>query len=82
MTALSWKVQRALDSFRSLAGSIDELSEEEVYQALEFEVETRRRSSVINRLIAKAADLNRQTFLTTLKEKYHGSSQAHCTHEK
>jgi hypothetical protein len=73
--ALDWKVQRALDSFRSLAENIDQLSEEEVYEALEFEVVTRRRSSVINRLIAKAAVFNSKSFLNSMKEKYHDQAR-------
>lgn len=81
MAELSWKVQRALDSFRNLIDKLDELTEEEVLSALEFESSTRRRISIMDRLVAKAADFNRQNFILTLKEKYYGSRQSCCTEQ-
>lgn len=71
----SWRTQRALESFRELAKVIDQLTEQEVYFCLKLEVESQRRSSIINRLVAKAADFNRQTFIKVLKEKIHGTSE-------
>ena len=64
------QVKRALSSVRKFNQLIDELTEEEVLAALEFECETQRRSSIVERLLAKAADFNQQTYLNFLKEKY------------
>lgn len=64
-----WHVSRALESFRALGEVIDQLTEEEVYHALKLEVETQRRKTIIDRLISKAADFNRQTFEKTLRAK-------------
>jgi hypothetical protein len=66
---VDWKVQRALDSYRELVKTIDEFTEAEVLDALEFEARTRRRSTVIDRLVAKAV----QHYQSSLKEKYHGT---------
>ncbi len=63
------RVKRALASARNLNDMINELTEEEVLAALEFECETQRRSSMVDRLIAKAAEFNQQTFIKSLKEK-------------
>jgi hypothetical protein len=78
---LSWKVQRALDSFRSFADAFSELTEQEVLDALEFESSTRRRVSIMDRLISKAGDFHRQHYLNSLKEKYYGSRQNCCSEQ-
>lgn len=72
---LSWRTSRALESFRQLQEVVEELTEEEVYYCLKLEAETQRRKTIIDRLVAKAADLNRQIFIATLKEKIHGTSE-------
>ena len=69
---LSWRTSRALESFRQLQDVVEELTEEEVYYCLKLEVETQRRKTIIDRLVVRAADINRQTFIATLKEKIHG----------
>ena len=66
----AWRVKRALESFRSLLDVVEQLTEEEVHHCLQLETESQRRQTVIDRLIAKAADYNRQSFITNLKEKY------------
>lgn len=70
MSVREYKVQLALTSIRELRQVIDELTEEELHACLKFECESRRRKSVYDALIAKLAELNRQTFITQLKEKY------------
>lgn len=75
MFAGSWRTSRALDSYRSLLEVVEELTEEEVYFCLRLEAETQRRKTVLDRLVARAADLNRQTFIATLQEKIHGKAQ-------
>ena len=69
MAAREWQMQLALKSYRSLVSVIDELTEEEVLAAIELEKGTQRRKSIEDRLIQKAADFNRQTFITSLKRK-------------
>ncbi len=68
----SWRTSRALDSFRSLLEVVEELTEEEVYYCLKLEVQTQRRKTLIDRLIARAADINKQQFINSLKEKLNG----------
>jgi hypothetical protein len=61
---------RALSSIRELRSYINEFTEDELYAALEFECNSRRRISVCDVILAKLAELNRQHFIQTLKEKY------------
>ena len=68
----TWHIAKALTSFRSLTEIIDELTEEEVLHALEVEAGSQRRSVLIDKLIQKAAGLNRLTYIQKLKEKYRG----------
>lgn len=75
MFAGSWRTARALDSYRSLLAVVEEMTEEEVYFCLRLEAETQRRKTVLDRLVARAADLNRQIFIATLQEKIHGTSE-------
>jgi hypothetical protein len=70
MSVRESKITLALSSIRDLRQVIGELTEEELQACLQFECESRRRKSVYNALIAKLAELNRQTFITHLKEKY------------
>lgn len=73
MEARQWFIVKALESARSLADVIDELTEEEVIAALELESGSSRRLSIIDRLISKAVRLNELKYKQTLKEKYHGT---------
>lgn len=73
MEARQWYVSKALESARSLADVVDELTEEEVIAALELESGSSRRLSIIDRLISKAVRLNELKYKQTLKEKYHGT---------
>ena len=66
----NWHIQKALNSFRSLAQIIDELTEEEVLHALEVESGSRRRAVMLDKLILKAASLNRINYISYLKEKH------------
>ena len=65
-----WHITQALRSVRSLDKIIDELTEEEIFHVIGIEIEAGRRASVLNRLFQKAVDLNRQTYVANLKEKY------------
>ena len=65
-----WHIAKALKSVRSLDEIIGELTEEEILHVLEIEVGGSRRSSVIDRLFHQAVELNRQTYVVKLKEKY------------
>lgn len=53
----SWRISEALTSFRRLGEIIDELTEDEVHQALQLEASTRRRKSIMTRLEARAKKL-------------------------
>lgn len=71
----SWRTSRALDSYRSLLSVVEELTEEEVYHCLKLEVQSQRRKTIVNRLIDRAADINKQQFINSLKEKLNGSPE-------
>lgn len=74
MEAGQWNIVRALESARSLQEHIDELPEADVIAALELESGSRRRRSIIERLIGRAVRLNEITYSKQLREKYHGTS--------
>jgi len=78
----NWRILRALDSVRNLVDDLNEFTEPEILYALQLECDTRRRSTVIDRLIAKAADLHRQNYVVKLKEKYHGSFPERCPQQE
>lgn len=73
--ARKFLIGQALDSFKSLKAHLADMTEEEVLAALALESATRRRPSVIDRLISRAARLNELAYVAKLKEKYHGTSQ-------
>jgi len=73
MAVRKFKVMQALSSFSALTEHLPSMTEEEVLAALDFEGSTRKRASVIDRLISKAARLNELSYVAKLKEKYHGS---------
>jgi hypothetical protein len=66
----TWRIARALGSYRALIENIGEMSEEEVLNALEVEAGSRRRGVILDKLIQKAAELQRHTYIKSLKEKY------------
>lgn len=66
---LSWRTSRALESFRELLKVVEELTEEEVYECLKLEVQTQRRKTIVDRLIQRAADLNRERFEIALRKR-------------
>ncbi len=70
-----WHIGRALASFRSLHQIIGELTEEEVLHVLEVESGSRRRGVILDKLILRAANINRSNYITYLKEKHHGTRQ-------
>lgn len=73
MTKREWHMKLALSSVRQLRELLDDLTPEELTACLQLEYETRRRKHIIDTLIAKLAELNRQHFITQLKEKLNGS---------
>lgn len=64
-------IDEALRSYESLKGIVNELTEEEVFAALDLESSTRRRQSIVLRLIARATRLNEMRYSRELKERYH-----------
>lgn len=52
---------------------LPELTEDEVKAALELESGSRRRRSILDRLISRAIRLNELSYAKSLKEKYHGT---------
>lgn len=74
MTVRRNYVQAALSDFAALNKVIGQLTEEEVFACLNLEAASRRRRSILDRLISKAVRLNELKFKTELKEKYRGKS--------
>lgn len=73
MTVRKFLIGQALDSFSALKVHLAEMTEEEVLAALQLESATRRRPSIIDRLISRAARLNELSYVAKLKEKFHGT---------
>ena len=69
-----WYVGQALESFTRLVEVLPELTEAEVFAALDLESQTRRRRSITDRLISRAVRLNELNYVKQLKEKYYGTS--------
>ena len=69
----SWYVTQALASAQGLRDTLQELTEDEVIAALELESQSRRRRSIVDRLIKRATRLNEVKYSTFLKEKFHGT---------
>jgi len=74
MSVSKYRVALALSSFKQLNVVLPQLNEAEVMAALELESSTRRRRSVIDRLISRAVRLNEISFNQSLQEKYYGTS--------
>ena len=74
MTNRKWYIDQALQSFVRLNEVLSDLTEQEVLACLDLEAASKRRRSVIDRLISRAVRLREVSYNITLKEKYHGSS--------
>ena len=74
MEIRKWQVKQALQSAVLLAETLSSLTEKEVHYCLDLESETRRRKSLIECLINRAARFNKQRYIETLKEKHHVTS--------
>lgn len=72
MTVRGNYIKAALDNYESLSKVVSELTEEEVFACLNLEAGSRRRRSIIDRLISKAVRINELKFKSQLQEKYHG----------
>ena len=73
MSVRKWQTSRALESYPALAEVINELTEEEVLHCLQLEAGTRRRRSLIDRLISRAVRIKEAEYSRQLKEKFHGT---------
>lgn len=71
-----WKMDTALTSYTSLMSVIVTMTEEEVLACLTLEAGTRRRRSIIDRLISRAVRLRELSYRTQLLEKFNGTRQS------
>ena len=55
---------------------------DEVLHCLKLEVDTNRRRTIVDRLIARAAELNKEQFVATLREKLFGEKIINPIKEK
>lgn len=74
MKLRKWHTTQALASYQSLNGVVNELTEEEVLACLKLEAASRRRRSIINRLIQRAVRLRTTAITRQLKEQFHATS--------
>lgn len=72
MSVDKFRISVALESIRALNACLHDLTEEEVLAALSLESSSRRRPSIMDRLISRAARLNEVRYTAHLKEKYRG----------
>jgi hypothetical protein len=63
-------VDQALYSYDSLIAILQQLTLDEVLHALELESETRRRKTIMSRLIGKASRLQGQALSRALRQQY------------
>jgi hypothetical protein len=68
--SLNWNIGRALDSYASLCDVVNRMTEDEIHKALEIESSTKRRTVIINRLIARLVRMNELRYVAELREKY------------
>ena len=68
-----WYLNQALESFKRLNEVLNELTQQEVLACLNLEAASRRRRSVIDRLISRAIRLAEIELSRQLKEKYLGT---------
>lgn len=73
MAVRKFYIDKALRSFVGLCETLDELTEEEVLACLRLESASRRRGSIIDRLISRAVRINELSYSRQLKEKFHGT---------
>ena len=73
MAVSKFRLSQAVASVSSLREVIGQLTEEEVLAALDLESATKRRPSIVGRLLKRAIRLNEIAYSTSLKEKYHGN---------
>lgn len=70
MADREWNKTQALLSVASLNEHLLKLTKEEVLACLELESGSRRRRSILDRLISRAVRLNEVAYAKDLKEKY------------
>lgn len=68
-----WHMGEALHSFRRLKAILDVLTEEEVLAALKLERNSRRRSTLLRVLTARAEQFQLKKFHANLEENIHGT---------
>lgn len=73
MAVRRFQIDQALHTFKSLTSVLEELTEEEVLACLKLEASSRRRQSILDRLISRAVRINELSYSTRLKEKFHGT---------
>jgi hypothetical protein len=70
MNIRDWQIGEALVSVARLNEILPELTEQEVFACLELESGSRRRRSILDRLISRAVRINEVAYATKLKSQY------------
>lgn len=78
----AWHTAKALESVRELEKVLNQLTMDEVLHCLKLEVDTTRRRTIVDRLISRAAELNKEQFTAALREKLFGEKIINPLKEK
>lgn len=70
MATRDWYINQALQSVTRLNAVMADLTEEEVLACLDLESGSRRRRSIVDRLISRAVRLNELGYAAQLKNKF------------
>lgn len=82
MPVRQYYIDLALSSYTGLAKALEELTEEEVLACLKIEASSRRRQSILDRLISRAVRLNELTYNRQLKKQFHGTPAKQDPHRR
>ena len=63
----TWRIARALDSFRHLAEVIDQMTEQEIVQVIKLEEAGGRRKSLLDRLYRQHRKIARTNQVATIR---------------
>jgi len=66
-----WHIHRALESAVLLAEMMPQLTEKEVHHCLTLEAGTRRRKTLVEALIRRAARFNKKAYINNLRKAHH-----------
>ncbi|MBK8467619.1 MAG: hypothetical protein IPL32_17535 [Chloracidobacterium sp.] len=67
-----WRISEALTSVRRLMGVLQQMTDEELIEAIKLEEASLRRKHILEKLYRQSRVLARKTHQANIKEKIHG----------